>query len=90
VDDPFQLPMVRMRPEVSAHPDINVTKIKVRIDFYPHAGELDYSFIAWHHPMGVLLRNATWSHYDKEHIGMASQDLVAQLFDTIKAFPEPF
>jgi len=40
--------------------------------------------------MGVLLRNATWSHYDKEHIGMASQDLVAQLFDTIKAFPEPF
>lgn len=81
---------VRTSPEKSRAQDIPVTRIQVRVDFFPHAGELDISFIAWHHPMGVLVKNEIWSHYDAAHIGMAAHDMVAQLYDLMKAFPEPF
>ena len=82
--------MVRNRVEVVQQPDMNVCKIKVRIDFYPYLGELDYSLIAWHHPMGVIIKNVVWSHYDKYHVGMAAHDLVARIYDILKTTPEPF
>lgn len=84
------VPMVRQRAELVQQPDMNVAKIKVRIDFYPHLGELDYSLIAWHHPMGVLIKNEVWSHYDKWHVGMAAQDVVAHVYDILREVPEPF
>lgn len=79
-----------MRPEVPPKSGVQCAKVKIRVDFYPHLGELDYSFIAWEHPSAEVVKNAVWSHYDQHHIGMAAQDMVAQLYDHLKMFPEPF
>lgn len=81
---------VRGRAERDLAPGVNVTRIKIRVDFFPHAGELDYSFIAWHHPHAVLIRNELWSHYDRHHVGMAAQDIVAEIYSAIRATPDPF
>lgn len=67
-----------------------VLRIKVRLDYFPRLGELDTNLIARSFPGGAVVRNNLFSWYDRYHVGIAGHDLVAQLYDTLKVFPEPF
>lgn len=82
---------VRQRAEEPVHPDIPCIRIKIRLDYFPTEGELDYSLIAWEQPAGNLIANRIWSTYDKWHSGLAPADLVAHVLDVLKMSPEePF
>lgn len=88
--DGVDLERVREPPDRSSVPNLDSVRIKIRIDFYPAFGELDFSFIAWHHPDSHLIRNELWSHYDQAHIGMAALDITAMIYAAIREIPDPF
>lgn len=67
-----------------------VLRVKVRMDYYPRLGELDTAIVARSFPGGAVVRNNVFSWYDRYHVGIAAHDLVSQLYDTLKVFPEPF
>lgn len=77
-------------PETSKVAYHEVIRVKIRVDFYPADGILDYSIIGWQQPRGELLLNQCSHRYDANHIGMAPLDLTAHLWSVIRATPEPF
>lgn len=83
-------PVVRERETTQVPTGIPVVRIKVRIDFYPIEGELDYSVVAWSQPGGALLANVVWGTYDQWHRHLAPADIVAILIEHLRCEPDPF
>lgn len=85
-----QTPVVRESETAPLLPGVPVVRLKIRLDYFPQSGELDYSVIAWDHPGGKLLANEIWATYDRWHAGLAPADLVAIIVGQLRLEPDPF
>lgn len=88
--DREDIDFVRHVVEGSLQTGVPIVRLKVRIDYYPVSGDLDFSLVGWEHPEGRLVVNNIWGSYDASHRGMAAADIVASVYSALEIFPDPF
>lgn len=88
--DRLDTPTVRHNEQSAVQAGLPCVRVKVRIDYWPLSGELDFSLVAWETPEARLVSNRVWATYDDAHIGMAPLDITASIYDALDLVPAPF